>query len=100
MNTQYITELTTVKIFLSRCSKHHNTIIYGGLEGQLHTFLALVPYVHARATLSFGEVSLAPTGSKAVCNQKKAWTWCLTVKPCLCWESKPTTQFLVSDYNN
>jgi len=62
MNTQYITALTTVKIFLSRCSKHHNTIIYGGLEGQLHTFLALVPHVHARATLSFGEVSLAPTG--------------------------------------
>ena len=62
MNTQYITELTAVKIFLFRCTKHHNTIIYGGLEGQLHAFLALEPHVHALATLSFGEVSLAPTG--------------------------------------
>jgi hypothetical protein len=62
MNIQYIAELITVKIFLSRCSKQNNMIIYGGLKGQLHTFLALVPHVHARATLSFGEVSLAPTG--------------------------------------
>jgi len=62
MNTQYIIELTAVKIFLSRCTKHHNTIIYGGLEGQPHTFLALVPHVHALATLSFREISLAPTG--------------------------------------
>jgi hypothetical protein len=62
MNTQYVTELKEVKIFLSLYSKPHNMIIYGGLEGQLHIFLALVPHVHAWATVSFGEMSLAPAG--------------------------------------